>query len=37
MKKLSAFSDQLGYRVALFFCFRTGSTNVDFEWFRQPR
>lgn len=34
MKKLSAFREQLGYRVALFFRFRTAS--MDFEWSRQP-
>jgi hypothetical protein len=31
MRKLAAFKNQLGYRVALFFCFRTGAPDVDFD------
>jgi RNA-splicing ligase RtcB len=31
MRKLAAFRDQLRYRVALFFSFRTGTTEVGFE------
>ena len=35
MRKLAAFKDQLGYRVALFFLFRTGTTDVGFECVRR--
>jgi hypothetical protein len=31
IRKLAAFRNQLGYRVALFFRFRTGTTDVGFE------
>ena len=34
MRKLEAFRNQLGYRVALFFRFRTGTAELDFECLR---
>jgi hypothetical protein len=31
IRKLAAFKNQLGYRVALFFRFRTGTDEVGFK------
>ena len=34
MRKLAAFRDQLGYNETLFSRFKTGSSDVGFEWSR---